>query len=359
MTREMSLYLDLIRFLAALVVVVVHSYGMGMTGGFLWQLAEHGQTAVMVFFVLSGYVISFVSSTKEKNIVDYSYARLSRLYSVVVPALIITILCNEIGSFYIKEEYTGPWDNSQNYEYLRYVLTFFMLQDLWGLGLSPANNLPFWSISFEVVYYVMFALLFYVRALITKIFFIVMIAILSGPTVVALFPIWLLGWCAYKAHSRSGFLIKGGVCYILFFGGMILLIFSPMVRGFLSFDIEYIDRKSLGGDYVDALAFFVHLLSAPFVIVKVKNFLFKFKKEIIFLGGLTFPLYLFHLPLVRFFAGVSPFISEPSSVLNRLFVFIGLFSIVCLFGLPCDKFKRYLNKLLRACVCRFSLLARA
>tara|TARA_R110002095_G_scaffold43637_1_gene39547 strand:- start:2716 stop:2901 length:186 start_codon:yes stop_codon:yes gene_type:complete len=59
MTREMSLYLDLIRFLAALVVVVVHSYGMGMTGGFLWQLAEHGQTAVMVFFCFIGLCYFF------------------------------------------------------------------------------------------------------------------------------------------------------------------------------------------------------------------------------------------------------------------------------------------------------------
>lgn len=67
MNKEMSLYLDLIRFVSAFLVFVYHSFGNGITGGFLWQIGGYGHTAVMVFFVLSGYVIAYVIVDKRKN----------------------------------------------------------------------------------------------------------------------------------------------------------------------------------------------------------------------------------------------------------------------------------------------------
>lgn len=347
MTKETSIYLDLIRFSAAFAVLLDHSSGMGITGGFLWPLARYGQTAVMIFFVLSGYVISYVSTTKEKNIIDYSYARISRLYSVIIPALIVTIISNELGNIYIQDQYTGPWDSNRAYEYYRYLITLLMMQDVWGIGLTPTNNGSFWSLSFEFVYYIFFAILFYIKHLNIRVFFLVLAGLIAGPTIILLFPIWLLGYYAHRFHSQSKHKLGRGGAYAIFLVATIVLIFSPIYRDYFEVSFSYINRESIIGDYVDAFSFFCHLLAAPFIAKKMGGILFKFKQIIVFCAGLTFSLYLFHLPLVRFFAGISPFIETPSSVLNRLFVLGCTLAVVLLIGLPCERFKRHLNKKLR------------
>jgi peptidoglycan/LPS O-acetylase OafA/YrhL len=53
-TPALSLYLDALRFGAALTVFLSH-YGTGrISGGLFWHLADYGRSAVLVFFVLSG-----------------------------------------------------------------------------------------------------------------------------------------------------------------------------------------------------------------------------------------------------------------------------------------------------------------
>ena len=60
MRRDFSLYMDVIRFFAAMVVFLSHSSSQSLTGGLFWQFKDYAQTAVIVFFVLSGYVIAFI-----------------------------------------------------------------------------------------------------------------------------------------------------------------------------------------------------------------------------------------------------------------------------------------------------------
>ena len=66
MRRELSVYLDVLRLSAALTVFVSHLSWIQISGGFLWQLQFLGHDAVMVFFVLSGFVIQYAADTKEK-----------------------------------------------------------------------------------------------------------------------------------------------------------------------------------------------------------------------------------------------------------------------------------------------------
>ena len=49
---------------------------------------------MIVFFVLSGYVIAHVLATRERTLFEYFASRFSKLYSVVVPALILTASTN-------------------------------------------------------------------------------------------------------------------------------------------------------------------------------------------------------------------------------------------------------------------------
>ena len=65
-------------------------------GGLFWQMQPYGRTAVLVFFVLSGFVVAWVTETKERTLEEYALSRVARLYSVILPALIITAVLDHI-----------------------------------------------------------------------------------------------------------------------------------------------------------------------------------------------------------------------------------------------------------------------
>ena len=64
MKKQFSIYLDLIRTIAAFTVAIFHFFQWPefTAGQFLWF--GYGQEAVIVFFVLSGFVIGYVAETK-------------------------------------------------------------------------------------------------------------------------------------------------------------------------------------------------------------------------------------------------------------------------------------------------------
>ncbi len=345
MTKETSIYLDMIRFIAACLVVIYHTSGMGVTGGFLWQISGYGSTSVMVFFVLSGYVIGFVVHTKEKNISDYLISRLSRLYSIIIPAIILTLVCNFLGPYTISDYYQGPWNEAQPQSYIKYITSLFMLQNIWGIDLIPRNNGAFWSLSYEFFYYLLFAALFFYRG---KKRFLITICIITiaGPAIITTAPIWGLGYFAYRLNSIKNFELNPIVAVFLFSLSLVILAFSPIYRDLfrLDFNPYKIFRSSIISDYIDGMAFFIHIVSIPYVIKKASKLLIFIKPGISWLANLTFSIYLFHLPLVRLVAGTSPFVSETSSYQHIIFVYSVTFSIIILIGLPAERSKKLIKK---------------
>src|SRR5262249_42471139 len=81
MTTALSLYLDALRFSAALFVFIGHYSAQRHSGGLFWQAFSHGRTAVLVFLVLSGFVIAWITETKEQTLEEYALSRAARLYS--------------------------------------------------------------------------------------------------------------------------------------------------------------------------------------------------------------------------------------------------------------------------------------
>lgn len=65
MTSALSLYLDALRFGAAFIVFVSHYAAGRYSGGLFWQVMDYGRIAVLVFFVLSGFVIAWVTEARE------------------------------------------------------------------------------------------------------------------------------------------------------------------------------------------------------------------------------------------------------------------------------------------------------
>lgn len=95
MHQALSVYLDALRFLAALAVYLFHAGHF--SGVRIPFFGEFGSPAVMVFFVLSGLVIAYASAARRSGPGEFAVARLARLWSVVLPALGLTLLLDTLG----------------------------------------------------------------------------------------------------------------------------------------------------------------------------------------------------------------------------------------------------------------------
>lgn len=328
-------------------MLIAHTSGNQITGGFLWQLHGYGQTAVMTFFVLSGYVIGFVAFNKEKTLKEYSISRVSRLYSVIIPALLLTLICNEVGALMIDREQQGPWDFDRIPEYGRYIVTLFNFQDVWSIGYIPPNNGAFWSISFELFYYLFFAVLLYVRGQ-KKYAILAALFLVSGPTIIILFPLWLLGLLAYWIHREFQRPQNKYSALFIFLASLFAIICSPIYREYFDYALPMVTRDSLIGDYLDGIFIFINILAAKFMLNIFSFAFFTIERPVRYVANLTFALYLFHMPLVRLFAKISPFSEAPGSAANIAFVYITTLLVVVLIGTPAEKSKRKLKERLKA-----------
>ena len=113
MTNGLSLYLDALRFAAAFTVFLSHYSTGRISGGLLWQFSDYGRTAVLVFFVLSGFVIAAVTDTRERSLENYALSRIARLYSVIIPAFILTALLDYLGNAIDPRLYGPEWNRAQ------------------------------------------------------------------------------------------------------------------------------------------------------------------------------------------------------------------------------------------------------
>ncbi|WP_345950790.1 acyltransferase family protein [Mucilaginibacter sp. PAMB04274] len=200
---------------------IVHAYKIWYhtfnLQGFDLEIIAH--FSVIVFFALSGYLISYTTFNNDRGIMQYAQARLSRLYSVLFPAIIITVVCQWV------LWQTDPQTNIQFLKPqigLRYVLAAFYITDVWFKSATPPLNGPLWSLGYEFWYYVIFGLWFYYRNT-SKRLFIFIAALVAGPSILLMMPIWILGGFAYKIKKP---VLPTWLSYIIFIvllmGGLLL-----------------------------------------------------------------------------------------------------------------------------------------
>lgn len=179
------IYVDLLRGLAAIAVLLSHVRGAvnlspGLAGGGLlgkiWMaISCHGSTAVIVFFVLSGYMVgggvlrSLRSGTWSWR--DYAIVRFTRLYVVLIPALLLTLLLDVNGrnlipsseiylvqtqhsDYFLRGPNTFPGSPSTWLSHSVFLGNLLFLQDMVCPVLG--TNGALWSLSYEFWYYLLF-----------------------------------------------------------------------------------------------------------------------------------------------------------------------------------------------------------
>ena len=145
--------LDALRGMAALYVVIHHSISGSIIlfGLNVAQVFRFGEEAVILFFLLSGFVINFsFANSKDKSFKTYFFKRATRIY---IPLLIVMAL-----GFVMECYGAGEIVNLQARELF---LNLLMLQDTSSLKPNVVvdpymHNAPLWSLSYEWWFYILY-----------------------------------------------------------------------------------------------------------------------------------------------------------------------------------------------------------
>lgn len=211
MDKHFSLYLDLVRFTAAALVVLSHYTTHGMFGPAA-KAAGHnlGRESVMVFFILSGFVIAWTSVEKALTLRQYVAARAARIYSVALPVLLAAFGAAMLASRLPGVNLDNGYQLLKPWIYLPLHLLF--MGNLWTLSETPPWLIPYWSLGYEVWYYVLFGVVFYARGA-WRAALAALVLLTMGPKLWLLLPVWLAGALLYKygkplpitaAQARAG-----------------------------------------------------------------------------------------------------------------------------------------------------------
>ncbi len=182
---RLSTTLDLSRWIAAGLVVLSHVRDLVFlewsrlpadqhttAAAMFYSLTSLGHVAVIIFFVLSGFLVggSVVNGIRRGNFSFTSYLvnRISRLYVVLIPAFLIGYAFDAIGMHWFNAQgiYSGRWPHflgSLQYSVDERTSILTLAANACNLQtiLTPTfgSNGPLWSLANEFWYYVIFPLL--------------------------------------------------------------------------------------------------------------------------------------------------------------------------------------------------------
>lgn len=289
-----SIFLDSMRVLAALTVLVYHALYQWLDAypKLVALFNDLSHAAVVVFFVLSGYLIAYTTTSNNRGPRQYAVARLSRLYSMVMPALLITVLI-EVLVHQLSPELAAQYIRGNPVP--RYALCLAFCNEIGLLSASPPINNPLWSLSYEFWYYTIFGLWFYRGASVKSRLLPFLACLIAGPKILLLLPIWLLGFAAYRLPTPR---VAAGTAWVLVFGFMLaagLAVTSlpgfPFVVGYkpLFYANQFVSDWATGVLFALAVWFLPTESSSA-----ERGWVSAFRV----VADLSFPLYILHYPLL-------------------------------------------------------------
>lgn len=178
-TSSRNTLLDAIRAASALIVMVGHLRNAMLPdfqdlqnpSGFdrvFYLFSGMGHQAVLVFFVLSGYLVggAALGQRVQFSVANYGVARLSRLWTTLIPALVLTWIADQVLlsnlPFFFQSPAAANWHSAPVPDTYSATLgtalaNAFFLQTI--VSSTFGTNGPLWSLANEAWYYAMFPLL--------------------------------------------------------------------------------------------------------------------------------------------------------------------------------------------------------
>lgn len=300
-----------IRGLAALWVILFHTYFLSdvhaaALGDFWASLAGRGWLGVDLFFVLSGFVVSYVYLDKmaefnPSNALDFYMRRLARIYPahlfVLFLFLLLFFLAHQLGLSFNRDHYA--WD--------RFWTQLVLLN---GVGLAVKNgwNYVSWSISAEFAAYLLFPGLAILVARLkarTALFFMILTFLMMFTLALTVNEgkAYFLPWSATLSRVLSEFFL--GCLAFKVYQSAILPRIAPYIAPFLFFLIIAVAGIS-HAPLVDGYLVVLFSLFIPFIAADESSWLARSlqSRSLMYLGEISFSVYLIQ-NLVEIFVNVG------------------------------------------------------
>jgi peptidoglycan/LPS O-acetylase OafA/YrhL len=328
LSPALSAHLDFIRSAAAWAVMGGHlrafffvDYSEIAHPNLWWKalyfLTGFGHQAVMVFFVLSGFLIS---SSIFRSLASgvwtwsgYAVSRATRLYVVLIPGLLFGALWDLSGRalFASTGLYTSPLTSfggavvENDLTFKNFAGTLLFLQTI--LCRPFGSNGPLWSIANEFWYYVLFPVALFAayawaakswRTALPLTLLAIAVAVMLGPEKLLGFLIWLSGVAVLLLSSRSRLASGISRAAAMFFSSGLLAVCLAAAR-----NGKFTPQFS---DLIVGLAFSVFLLGVlqlEFAVPPDGTYL----RNARLFAGFSYTLYVLHFPFLLFLrAAITP-----------------------------------------------------
>jgi Predicted acyltransferases len=296
--NDASFILDALRAIAAQAVCVGHAmsfFKFDYPRGIAIQVI-----GVLVFFVMSGFVIAHtLFSKEERGFGPYVIDRFARIYTAYLPAVILVVA---LDSILIS---LGLYDYQRFFSIKAIIANALMMQNHGYPFTGPTlgSGQPFWSVAIEFHIYIFVGALFFLRSstrpglmlTIAAMFCAVPIHFLYGsvdPGLAAngMFGLWLMGFSAYL-------LLKNGYLDLVPTRGLAVVCFLALAY--------FVGKQKPGMEY--AVRFYIFLAVGIMALIAIarrtswsvdKLFL---KRAVRLFADYSYSLYLVHFPLMYFF----------------------------------------------------------
>jgi len=374
-TTKQLLWLDLLRGIAALIVLMGHLRSVlfqdyekiqnpNAIAKAFYFITGFGHQAVILFFVLSGFfIIKSIHDAHAKNNwswKQYLLNRLSRLWMVLIPGLILGAFWDQLG-LYLNPHfdiYTGAIEH----------LVYFNPQGHLGLGVFLGNlfflqtiffptygtNGALWSLSNEFWYYIIFPCLYIayqVRTAISRkiIFFFIGMLLLSAFQYFSLdvathprdyFFIWMFGGLSLFLSRQPLNLFKTPITSVILAGMLIGMLIGIRIQ---LLPLIFNDW-GLGVITLLLVCGLSQIEMTPLWLQKISSFL----------SNISYTLYIVHLPFVVFISSQMASQRLDFSTTN-LIIYLGIFfvailyaySVYYLFERNTNRVKHYIQKFIK------------
>jgi peptidoglycan/LPS O-acetylase OafA/YrhL len=320
--------IDGLRFLSILMVVLVHVNGIivakspfvftkapdsyGLISGF----AQNGGRGVLLFFAISGFVLSlpfakhFLNKDKPVNIKSYFLRRITRIEPpYIINAIVIFFYLLIAG----KDTLANLWPGL--------VSALFYLNNNFKLG--PSINAVAWSLEIEVQFYILAPLLCYVF-LLPKNYRRMLLALLIIllPVAQFYFPPGVKTIYSYLQYFLVGFLLVD--LYVGNFNIILPKIMSIIIGILSFFAMFFIKDIASWGEIIFLFSIFVFYFLALNDKFWKKIFSAKY---LTIIGGMCYTIYLWHSYILSAIINKTAFLKISNSYLSALF-------LQCLISLP-------------------------
>jgi peptidoglycan/LPS O-acetylase OafA/YrhL len=315
--------------------------------------------AVGIFFVLSGFVIRYTTRLKYHRIGEYWVDRAARIYSVVLPAVLFTIVADLIARGVNPGYYLGNWAPYIDHPALRLFTNLTFTSQVWSKSIALFSNGPFWSLSYECFYYVLYGCAFYLTGW-RRWTSILLIGALAGPHILFLLPLWLLGCVIFDLYDFLRGSKRSKLILNLYFvvAGMIGFLLRHV-----AFDVVFALKARLAGfflthhhqpinlrwtlDYYDVgiPAAFLLLWSVWAMAWLQEPGPSPAARWIRVMAEGTFPLYLFHFPCLVLIAAVVPY--DHASVWEKSVILAVVLAVGIFLAKPTNQLKNLLRGWMR------------